>query len=57
MDRSQIKRLVTQGAELFVEYVEAFYIHTLMPPLNEKYPLTHQVVSAAIKKINRAETA
>lgn len=43
--------------ELFVEYVEAFYIHTLMPPLNEKYPLTHQVVSAAIKKINRAETA
>lgn len=38
--------------ELFLNHVESFYIYTLEPPLNEKYPPTDDFVSGYIEKFN-----
>ena len=39
--------------ELYIEHVEAFYIHAFEPPLNEKYPIPHPVIAPLIKAAQR----
>jgi hypothetical protein len=35
--------------ELYIEHVEAFYIHAFEPSHNEKYPIPHHVIEPLIK--------
>ncbi|MGJ8687272.1 MAG: GIY-YIG nuclease family protein [Spongiibacteraceae bacterium] len=37
--------------ELYIEHVEAFYIYTIEPPLNIKYPILHEFVEPLVNRV------
>lgn len=42
--------------ELYIEHVEAFYIHAFEPPLNCKYPIPHPVIAPLIKAAQKGHS-
>jgi len=40
---------------LYIEHIEAFYIHFIEPPFNEKYPHLHEVTEPLVRKARLSE--